>query len=302
MQICVELAIIANGLQIVKVFNKGLMKGKIMKNKGKLLLAFCGMLLINSTTVSAAGVTDNIVATNYVMDKMTDMASENNKLSDGVRVILAKKDNKEEKSDKKTKIIKKKKKNNKKKNKVKNNKKKNNKKKNSNKKNSNKKSSSKKGKDKKNKKDKMDKRNDIDIREEDVNKLPKTDEYKPELKEYEKDNRNNREGEIIPPGGGQTETLSKDYTVLCDYTDKKGNLRFQAGKNVVLPEKGYIGLKVNGENTGKETEINWSGSSLQNIKNGVKGSYTLTAVPKENIIIGGKDYGMVKFVVNIIVE
>lgn len=297
MQICVELAIIANGLQIVKVFNKGLMKGKIMKNKGKLLLAFCGMLLINSTTVSAAGVTDNIVTTNYVMDKMTDIASENNKLSDGVRVVLAKKDNKEEKSDKKTKIIKKKKKNNKKKNKVKNNKKKNNKKK-----NSNKKSSSKKGKDKKNKKDKMDKRNDIDIREEDVNKLPKTDEYKPELKEYEKDNRNNREGEIIPPGGGQTETLSKDYAVLCDYTDKKGNLRFKTGKNVVLPEKGYIGLKANGENTGKETEIDWSGSSLQNIKNGVKGSYTLTAVPKENIIIGGKDYGMVKFVVNIIVE
>jgi len=297
LQICVELVIIANGLQIVKVFNKGLMKGKIMKNKGKLLLAFCGMLLINSTTVSAAGVTDNIVTTNYVMDKMTDMASENNKLSDGVRVILAKKDNKEEKSDKKTKIIKKKKKNNKKKNKVKNNKKKNNKKK-----NSNKKSSSKKGKDKKNKKDKMDKRNDIDIREEDVNKLPKTDEYKPELKEDEKDNRNNREGEIIPPGGGQTETLSKDYAVLCDYTDKKGNLRFKNGKNVVLPEKGYIGLKANGENTGKETEINWSGSSLQNIKNGVKGSYTLTAVPKENIIIGGKDYGMVKFVVNIIVE
>lgn len=297
MQICVELAIIANGLQIVKVFNKGLMKGKIMKNKGKLLLAFCGMLLINSTTVSAAGVTDNVVATNYVMDKMTDMASENNKLSDGVRVILTKKDKKEEKSDKKTKIIKKKKKNNKKKNKVKNNKKKNNKKK-----NSNKKSSSKKGKDKKNKKDKMDKKKDIDIREEDVNKLPKTDEYKPELKEYEKDNRNNREGEIIPPGGGQVETLSKDYTVLCDSTDKEGNLRFQAGKNVVLPEKGYIGLKANGENTGKETEINWSGSSLQNIKNGVKGSYTLTAIPKENIIIGGKDYGMVKFVVNIIVE
>ena len=297
MQICVELAIIANGLQIVKVFNKGLMKGKIMKNKGKLLLAFCGMLLINSTTISAAGATDNVVATNYVMDKMTDMASENNKLSDGVRVILAKKDNKEEKSDKKTKIIKKKKKNNKKKNKVKNNKKKNNKRK-----NSNKKSSSKKGKDKKNKKDKMDKKKDIDIREEDVNKLPKTDEYKPELKEYEKDNRNNREGEIIPPGGGQTETLSKDYAVLCDYTDKKGNLRFKTGKNVVLPEKGYIGLKANGENTGKETEIDWSGSSLQNIKNGIKGNYNLTVIPKENIIIGGKDYGMVKFVVNIIVE
>ena len=299
MQIHVKLAIIANGLQIVKGFNKGLMKGKIMKNKGKLLLAFCGMLLINSTTVSAASVADNIVAADYAMDEIyeTDMTGENVILSNGVKVILAKKDNKEEKVDKKSKITKKKKNKKNKKNKFKNNKKKNNKKK-----NSNKKSSSKKSKDKKNKKDKMKKKNNIDIREEDVNRLPETDKYKPELKENGKNNQNNREGEITPPGGGQTETLSKDYAVLCDYTDKKGNLRFQAGNSIVLPEKGYVGLKANGENTGKETEINWSGSSLQNIKNGVKGSYTLTAVPKENIIIGGKDYGMVKFVVNIIVE
>ena len=297
MQIYFKLVIIANGLQIRKAFNKGLTKGKIMKNKGKLLLAFCGMLLINSTTVSAASVADNIVAANYAIDEIyeTDMTGENVILSDGVKVILAKKDKKEEKAGKKSKITKKKKKN-----KVKNNKKKNNKKKNNKKRNSNKKNSSKKNKDKKNKKDKMEKKNNIDIKEEDVNKLPETDKYKPELKE--KDNQNNGGGEITPPGGGQTETLSKDYAVLCDYTDKKGNLRFQDGNSIVLPEKGYVGLKANGENTGKEIEIVWSGSSLQNIKDGVKGSYTLTAIPKENIIIGGKDYGMVKFVVNIIVE
>ena len=85
-------------------------------------------------------------------------------------------------------------------------------------------------------------------------------------------------------------------------TDKKGNLRFKTGNSIALPEKGYIGLKANGENTGKETEIDWSGSSLQNIKNGIKGNYNLTVIPKENIIIGGKDYGKVKFVVDIIVE
>ena len=270
-----------------------------MKNKGKLLLAFCGMLLINSTTVSAASVADNIVAANYAMDEIyeTDMTGENVILSDGVKVILAKKDKKEEKAGKKSKITKKKKKN-----KVKNNKKKKNKKKNNKKRNSNKKNSSKKNKDKKNKKDKMEKKNNIDIKEEDVNKLPETDKYKPELKENEKNKQDKRENEVTPPGVGNPETLSKDYAVLCDYTDKKGNLRFQAGNSIVLPEKGYVGLKANGENTGKEIEIVWSGSSLQNIKDGVKGSYTLTAIPKENIIIGGKDYGMVKFIVNIIVE
>ena len=299
MQIHVKLAIIANGLQIVKGFNKGLMKGKIMKNKGKLLLAFCGMLLINSTTVSAASVADNIVAANYAMDEIyeTDMTGENVILSDGIKVILDKKDKKEEKAGKKSKITKKKKKN-----KVKNNKKKKNKKKNNKKRNSNKKNSSKKNKDKKNKKDKMEKKNNIDIKEEDVNKLPETDKYKPELKENEKNNQDRKENDTTPPGWGYTETLSKDYAILCDYTDKKGNLKFQAGNSIVLPGKGYIGLKANGENTGKEIEVAWSGSSIQNIKDGVKGSYTLTAIPKENIIIGGKDYGMVKFIVNIIVE
>ncbi len=120
MQIHVKLAIIANGLQIVKGFNKGLMKGKIMKNKGKLLLAFCGMLLINSTTVSAASVADNIVAANYAIDEIyeTDMTGENVILSNGVKVILAKKDNKEEKVDKKSKITKKKKNKKNKKNKL----------------------------------------------------------------------------------------------------------------------------------------------------------------------------------------
>ena len=265
-----------------------------MKNKGRLLLALCGMLLINSTTVSAAAVTDSIVETDYVMADIygADKTAENIVLSDKVKAVLAKKDKKEDKADKKIKIKKKNKKKKNKKNKAKSGKKKSGKKKNS----------LKKSKYKKNKKDKMKNKNNIDIKEEEVKKLPETDKYKPELKENEKNKQDKRENEVTPPGWGNHETLSTDYTVFCDYTDKKGDLRFQAGNSIALPEKGYVGLKANGENTGKEIEVAWSGSSFQNIKDGVKGSYTLTAVPKENIIIGGKDYGMVKFIVNIIVE
>lgn len=154
----------------------------------------------------------------------------------------------------------------------------------------------------KNKKNKKDK-NNMNVEEKDeVEKLPETDKYKPELEENGKNNQDRKENDITPPGWGYTETLSRDYTVLCDYTDKKGNLRFKAGNSIVLPEKGYIGLKANGENTGKEIGINWSGSSIQNIKKGIKGSYNLAVTPKEKIIIGSKDYGMAKFIVNIIVE
>ena len=270
-------------------------------NKRRLLFILCGMLIIPTTPLNLMAMEkENIKVEAVQPGDGLDSAHENNIEGENeaelTQIVVAK-----EKSPLKTK--------------KKKNKRKKNKKKNLGKKRGKKQKGKKDKKDKKNKKGKkgkkdkkkdMDKKNDIDIKEEDVNKLPETDEYKPELKEDEKDNQtnnqNNREGEITPPVGGQVETLSKDYAIFCDYTDKKGNLRFQTGKNVVLPEKGYIGLKANGENTGKEIEINWSGSSLQNIKNGIKGSYTLTAVPKENIIIGGKDYGMVKFVINIIVE
>ena len=277
-----------------------------MMNKKRLLFMLCGMLMIPSAPLNVMAMEKEdikIEAVQTVDVLNTALVNNNSGENEGeLTGIVAVK----EKSSSKVK----KKKKNKKKNNKKNNRKKISEKKKGKKQKDKKADKVKKNKkNKKNKKDKkkdMDKKKDIDIKEEDVNKLPEIDKYKPGLKEDGKDNQNNNQnnggGEIIPPGGGQTETLSKDYAVLCDYTDKKGNLRFQAGKNVILPEKGYIGLKANGENTGKEAEINWSGSSLQNIKNGVKGSYTLTAVPKENIIIGGKDYGMVKFVVNIIVE
>ena len=273
-----------------------------MMNKKRLLFMLCGMLMFPSAPFNVMAMEkENIKIEAVQAVDGLNTALENNIADDNegemTGIVAAK-----EKFLLKTKKKKNKRKKNKKNLGKKKGKKKKDKKANKDKKNKKDKKKKKDKKDKKNKKKDMDKKNDIDIKEEDVNKLPETDEYKPELKDDEKNNQNNRGGDIIPPGGGQTETLSRDYVVLCDYTDKKGNLRFKTGKNVVLPEKGYIGLKANGENTGKETEIDWSGSSLQNIKNGIKGNYNLTVISKENIIIGGKDYGKVKFVVDIIVE
>lgn len=254
------------------MINYFMMKGEMMKTKRRLLFIIYGILIISLGILSPV----------YADGENTS-----------VKVVTVALKEKAKKNKKKTK--KRKKKNNRvgSKNRRKNKK---------NKKNKKQDKKNKKGNKNKNKKDKKDK-NNMNVEEKDeVEQLPETDKYKPELEENGKNNQDRKENDITPPGWGYTETLSRDYAVLCDYTDKKGNLRFQGGNSIVLPEKGYIGLKANGENTGKEIEINWSGSSIQNIKKGIKGNYNLTVTPKEKIIIGSKDYGMAKFIVNIIVE
>lgn len=258
------------------MINYFMMKGEIMKIKRRLLFIIYGILIISLGILSPV----------YADGKNTSVKVETVALKEKVK-----------KNKKKTK--KRKKKNNRVDNKTKRKNKKNKKNKKQDKKN--KKKSKRKAK--KGKKGKKGKKDNMDVKEkEEVEKLPETDKYKPETKNKDKEDENSRGYDYYPSVGNRSEKLSSDYILFCDYTDKSGSLKFKSGNTIALPEKGYIGLKVNGENNGKETEINWSGSSLQNIKNGIKGSYTLTAVPKENIIIGGKDYGMVKFVVNIIVE
>ena len=253
-----------------KMINYFMMKGEIMKIKRRLLFIIYGILIISLGILSPV----------YADGKNTSVKVETVALKEKVK-----------KNKKKTK--KRKKKNNRVDNKTKRKNKKNKKNKKQNKKN----------KKKSKKKNKKDGKDNMDVKEkEEVENLPETDKYKPETKNKDEEDENSRGYDYSPSVGNRSDKLSSDYILFCDYTDKSGRLKFKSGNTVILPEKGYIGLKVNGENTGKETEINWSGSFLQNIKNGIKGSYTLTAVPKENIIIGGKDYGMVKFVVNIIVE
>ena len=256
------------------MINYFMMKGEMMKTKRRLLFIIYGILIISLGILSPVYADGENTSVKVVTVALKEKAKKNKKKTKKRKKKNNRVGSKNRRKNKKNKKDKKQDKKNKKGNKNKN----------------------------KNKKDKKDK-NNMNVEEKDeVEQLPETDKYKPEIEENGKNNQDRKENDITPPGWGYTETLSKDYAVLCDYTDKKGNLKFQAGNSIVLPGKGYIGLKANGENTGKEIEINWSGSSLQNIKSGVKGSYTLTAVPKEKIIIGSKDYGMVKFIVNIIVE
>lgn len=281
-----------------------------MKNKKRFLFMLATALLITSETVSpmamtkGAGSTETESPVSVSEDVSGEEAVEEvNPETDVFRVnaeaeiVLAEKEKedtegKKEKTSKKSK--KKKKKNKKKKNKSK---KKKNKKKNKKKKDKRK---------KKKKKDKMNDKNNMDIKEEEIEKIPETDKYKPEIKDDNngkttEDKEKPNEGNLVP-GGGYIEKPSTDYTLFCENTDKKGRLKFRAEAPVTLPEKGFIGLKANGENSGKETEIVWSGSGISDIKKGIKGNYTLIATSKENLIIGGKDYGTVKFAVDIIVE
>ena len=140
------------------------------------------------------------------------------------------------------------------------------------------------------------------LREEEVNKLPETDKYKPELKE----NSNLFVPGIVNGKSPSNSDVKKNnmskYAVFCESTDKEGRIIIKAGSLVNLPTKGLIGLIETGENTGKEIDINWEGKDLDNVKNEIRGNYTLTANPSENVIIGGKDYGDISFLVDITVE
>ena len=176
------------------------------------------------------------------------------------------------------------------------------------KKNINNKKSKKGKKDKNNKKKdnkKVNEEKNLDLKEEEVGKIPETDKYKPV------DNADFSNAGIVNDNSQtgnhrevrkKTEDTIREYTIFCENTDGEGKLRFKSGNAITLPESGYIGFVVNGENTGKEDKITWEGKDLESIKKGIKGNYVLTCVTGENVVIGGKDYGKLKFLVYIIVE
>ena len=175
-------------------------------------------------------------------------------------------------------------------------------------KNQNNKKSKKGNKDNKNKKKdnkKVNEEKNLDLKEEEVGKIPETDKYKPV------DNADFSNAGIVNDNSQtgshrevrkKTENAIREYTIFCEYTDGEGKLRFKAENAITLPESGYIGFVANGENTGKEDKITWEGKDLESIKKGIKGNYVLTCITGENVVIGGKDYGKLKFLVYIIVE
>ena len=173
------------------------------------------------------------------------------------------------------------------------------------KKNSNNKKSKKGNKNKKKDNKKVNEEKNLDLKEEEVGKIPETDKYKPV------DNADFSNAGIVNDNSQtgnhrevrkKTEDTIREYTIFCEYTDGEGKLRFKAENAITLPESGYVGFVANGENTGKEDKFTWEGKDLESIKKGIKGNYVLTCITGENVVIGGKDYGKLKFLVYIIVE
>ena len=152
---------------------------------------------------------------------------------------------------------------------------------------------------------KVNEEKNLDLKEEEVGKIPETDEYKPV------DNTDFSNAGIVNDNSQtgshrevrkKTEDAIREYTIFCEYTDGVGKLRFKSGNTITLPESGYVGFVANGENTGIEDKLTWEGKDLESIKKGIKGNYVLTCITGENVVIGGKDYGKLKFLVYIIVE
>lgn len=173
------------------------------------------------------------------------------------------------------------------------------------KKNSNNKKSKKGNKNKKKDNKKVNEEKNLDLKEEEVGKIPETDKYKPV------DNTDFSNAGIVNEHSGRSnsssgkenkENIIREYTVFGEYTDVDGKLSFKAGNAISLPESGYIGFIATGENTGIEDKLTWEGKDLENIKKGIKGNYVLTCITGENVVIGGKDYGKLKFLAYIIVE
>ena len=172
-------------------------------------------------------------------------------------------------------------------------------------KNQNSKKSKKGNKNKKKDNKKVNKEKNLDLKEEEVGKIPETDKYKPV------DNTDFSNAGIVKEHSGRSnsssgkenkENIIREYTVFGEYTDVDGKLSFKAGNAITLPESGYIGFIATGENTGKEDKVTWEGKDLESIKKGIKGNYVLTCIPSENVVIGGKDYGKLKFLVYVILE
>lgn len=172
-------------------------------------------------------------------------------------------------------------------------------------KNQNNKKSKKGNKNKKKDNKKVNEEKNLDLKEEEVGKIPETDKYKPV------DNTDFSNAGIVNEHSGRSnsssgkenkENIIREYTVFGENTDVDGKLRFKSGNTITLPESGYVGFVANGENTGIEDKLTWEGKDLESIKKGIKGNYVLTCITGENVVIGGKDYGKLKFLVYIIVE
>lgn len=115
-------------------------------------------------------------------------------------------------------------------------------------------------------------------------------------KEEERQPRESRES------GEEKEKPGREFIILNERTRAKGELVFSQGEEIKLPESALIGLRASGENGGREYGLIWSGEDLSALGNAPKGKYELTAVTVEDLIINERNYGKVRFAVDLIIE
>lgn len=105
-----------------------------------------------------------------------------------------------------------------------------------------------------------------------------------------------------PGESEEKEKLSREFIILNERTRGKGELVYLQGEETKLPQTALIGLRASGENGGREYELIWGKEGLPALSNAPKGKYELNVSTKEDLIINGKNYGKVKFAVDLIIE
>lgn len=131
-----------------------------------------------------------------------------------------------------------------------------------------------------------------------------TDEYKPispgdsgQSNDSENINHNGNSNSPEQPKPEQTE-----FWPLLNGLTAKGELYQKIGEEMVFPPKLPILLRENGENTGMDVAVTWSGDGLDKAIRGEKGRYLLQALTTEDVVINQINYGKVKAQLILIID
>lgn len=130
-----------------------------------------------------------------------------------------------------------------------------------------------------------------------------------EPKENGKENENNQTDKEEKPKQPDMEEdnepnlpeISKEYVVILPNLKPDGSLYYPQGKEVQLPETALIGLKKTGENGGEPFLIKWSSDEMERLREGVKGLYIVEVTTEQELVINGKNYGVPRFFIEIVV-
>lgn len=92
------------------------------------------------------------------------------------------------------------------------------------------------------------------------------------------------------------------FLAIMDGLKADGAIHKLPGQGVDLPDSLPIGLSHNGENTGQEILVVWTGQDLEKLKAGQKGRYLVQVQTQGQVIINDINYGKVIFPSLFIIE